>query len=218
MIKLICMDLDGTIYSSEKVLEPAYSAAVTRFNEKYGTALKTPTTGEIIKLVGQNPRVIYATLFPELDDERCEKLGSLILEELCQLISMGKGELLGGVRDFLENIVGRYRFQVVSNGRKEYIESVLRGFRLDGFGTLRSVLGDESKGDLLRRVMREEGVGAGETLMVGDRENDLIAARECGVKFVGCCFGHSDPGELAGADRVISNFSELTALLENNGI
>ena len=40
--------------------------------------------------------------------------------------------------------------------------------------------------------------------MVGDRDNDILAAKVCGIPSIGVRFGYAQPGELerAGADHI----------------
>ena len=52
-------------------------------------------------------------------------------------------------------------------------------------------------------------------IMIGDREHDIIGAKETGLMSVGVRYGFSKGDELerAGADYVVSNVEELSALL-----
>ena len=51
--------------------------------------------------------------------------------------------------------------------------------------------------------------------MVGDRHSDITAARACGVRSVGVCWGYGTREELAasGADHLVDSPAELLALL-----
>ena len=52
-------------------------------------------------------------------------------------------------------------------------------------------------------------------LMVGDREHDVIGAKEAGVACLGVLYGYGDREELeqAGADAIAENISQLRELL-----
>jgi phosphoglycolate phosphatase len=44
---------------------------------------------------------------------------------------------------------------------------------------------------------------------VGDRRHDMEAGRKNGILTIGCAYGFARPGELDGADRIITNVAEL---------
>ncbi|NLC72682.1 MAG: HAD hydrolase-like protein [Ruminococcaceae bacterium] len=52
-------------------------------------------------------------------------------------------------------------------------------------------------------------------VMVGDRDNDVLGAKACGIPCIGVNWGFAEPGELinAGAIRVVDNVSELRQAL-----
>lgn len=58
-----------------------------------------------------------------------------------------------------------------------------------------------------------------EVLMIGDREHDIIGAKNCGIESVGVNFGYALDGELqaAGADYIVDSVNELEDLLERLG-
>lgn len=55
----------------------------------------------------------------------------------------------------------------------------------------------------------------GQVYMVGDRNYDIIGAKECQIKSIGVEFGYAKEGELteAGADYVVASVQELSELL-----
>jgi phosphoglycolate phosphatase len=69
----------------------------------------------------------------------------------------------------------------------------------------------ESKDETLGRALAAFDVTAHVTVMVGDREHDVLAGRACGTATVGVLWGAGDLAELeaAGADRVVTAPAEL---------
>ena len=55
--------------------------------------------------------------------------------------------------------------------------------------------------------------------MVGDRENDISAARETGIDSIGVLYGYGDKDELtkAGATYIAKDPGEVVALILNLG-
>lgn len=72
------------------------------------------------------------------------------------------------------------------------------------------------KGDVIRYVLEENGLtDLGQIVMVGDREHDVLGAKEVGLESVGVLYGYGDRAELeaAGADDIVSTVEELGRLL-----
>ena len=77
---------------------------------------------------------------------------------------------------------------------------------------------NDSKADVLRRAMEALGVGAAETVLIGDTKYDVIGARQCGVPCIGVGWGYAADGELeaAGADWIVPDIPALEKLLKKN--
>ena len=112
------------------------------------------------------------------------------------------------------------RLGVCTNKPHDLTLAVLAGLGLEGFfGD--AVLGGDAlavrKPDArhLRAVIERAGDGTGASVMVGDSETDVAAARNAAVPVVAVSFGYTAlaPAEL-GADVLIDHFSELAAALD----
>ncbi len=66
--------------------------------------------------------------------------------------------------------------------------------------------------DVLGQLPAEARVGA---VMVGDREHDVLGARQCGLPTIGVTYGYGDRAELsaAGAHAIVDTVAELHSLL-----
>ncbi|ASP33130.1 HAD family hydrolase [Labrenzia sp. VG12] len=73
-----------------------------------------------------------------------------------------------------------------------------------------------AKTDLIAYVLSEEGLAAGETVMIGDRKHDLIGANANGVKGVGVLWGYGSREELAAEKPMLiaEKPADLGSLLE----
>lgn len=65
------------------------------------------------------------------------------------------------------------------------------------------------KGELLRYALARLSVEARDAVMVGDRNNDLKAARANGMRFAGALWGYGTPSELSGADTLCETPADL---------
>lgn len=92
---------------------------------------------------------------------------------------------------------------------------ILERFELKGF--FAGVYGSEldgrlsAKGELIAHLFEREGLSPRETIMVGDREHDVIGARENGVPCIGVTYGYGSPEELdeAGAAALCARPEDL---------
>jgi phosphoglycolate phosphatase len=71
------------------------------------------------------------------------------------------------------------------------------------------------KTDLIRHLLDAEGLDAAETIVVGDREQDVAAARACGLCVAGATWGYGGRAELAaaGANVLFDSPGDLLAQL-----
>jgi phosphoglycolate phosphatase len=69
----------------------------------------------------------------------------------------------------------------------------------------------DDKGELIAHILQTRGLAPVQVCMVGDRDNDILAARRSGVASVGVLWGYGGEAELgsAGADRIIATPGEL---------
>ncbi len=72
------------------------------------------------------------------------------------------------------------------------------------------------KGDVIRYVLETCGISnPGETVMVGDREHDVIGAKENGLETIGVLFGYGSREELvsAGAEYIARSTEDIETFL-----
>ncbi len=219
MRALVAFDLDGVIYSSEPFLGEAYREAIARVNARAPGALpRVPGTREILDHVGWPVPVILDRLFPGTDPAAIDLLYAETLEVICACVARREGVLFPGVPETLAHLRQcGFVLAIASNGRRQYIESVLRAHGLAVYFTdLVSV--DRSgaireKADVLRAYLERFGLAATDLIMVGDRASDLEAAASVGCRFIGCDYGHGHRGEIEHGGPVISAFDQLPLVI-----
>ena len=72
------------------------------------------------------------------------------------------------------------------------------------------------KGEVIAYALETYGLDPAETIMVGDREHDVIGARENGLPCIGVLYGYGSREELtrAGAAALAADLGELSDLLK----
>jgi phosphoglycolate phosphatase len=123
-----------------------------------------------------------------------------------------------GIAEMLERLTdsGKALF-VATSKRVDFARTVLDHFELARF--FRAAHGPDldgrhaHKADLVRHLLDTEGLSAADTLLVGDREQDVAAARANGLRVVGAAWGYGGREEVARADHVCDSPADLASLL-----
>ena len=98
--------------------------------------------------------------------------------------SMRSCAFVRGAREFIEAHAARVPLFIASGTPEPELRAIVRDRGLAAF--FRGVYGSPSnKTELLRDIIREAGVEAGDVLFIGDGRQDYEAACELGVPFIG---------------------------------
>ena len=208
-------DLDGTISNSAEGI----TNAVTYALEHMG--ITPPPKQELMHFIGP-PLIRTFTADYDLTPEEGARAVSLYREYYnvkgvyeCEMYR-GVGELLKRLRDagyrmVLATCKPTVMAKVVLNyfGIGEYFEMV-SGPEFDGTRN--------EKHQVIAYAMEQLGICDPKTaLMIGDRRDDVLGAKKCGLPCVGVLWGYGGEAELreAGAAEVAQNTEKLQNLIEN---
>jgi len=215
MAAAVIFDLDGTLVDSAGEIADALNAALAEIG------LEPLSIAVVTSLIGRGVHVLV--------QRALAKIGAAGVDEddLVRRFERRYGDLLGskarlfpGVRAGLERLhAAGIPLAVVTNKPRLFTESLLErlGIR-ELFGAL--IAGDDGvrakpHGDMLIAACRAMGAAPGETLMVGDSDNDVRAARAAGLPVWCVPYGYNEgrpPGALA-CDRMVDSLEELEPLL-----
>jgi phosphoglycolate phosphatase len=215
--KLVCFDMDGVLYSSEKIVGLAYKGAVEKIRQDQGLDVEIPTVERIMEEIGKPIIDIYRNLFPTLTAEQQKEIATNNLGELISLISSKKGVLLSGAEAVLKELRSREVYMgLASNGRGPYLNAIMDTYDIgQHFHSIRFINGKElcSKADLINAYKKEFSVSPEETLMVGDRMSDYNAAKEAGVPFACVTTGHGSDFSNQQFDYTVHHLEELLEII-----
>lgn len=204
--------MDGVLFSSEGFIADAYKEAITRA----GLNLPLPSAEQIINQVGKPITEIFRNLFPQITAEEISILHKETLVSVVDLINKGRGHMYEDIPGVIKTLSGKYKLAICSNGRKKYIESVLKYYKLNNcFETVVTLedLSVSNKGELLNAIINDSKVPSENWIMIGDRLSDYNASEYAGIKFIGCLWGHGNIDEIKNADWLIKEPKELLEVL-----
>ena len=216
----IFFDLDGTLIDSAPDLAAAVNATMKELGRPpYDEATIRAWVGNgATTLIG---RALSANrrIDPSLDKRVWNEALSLFMDRYRRRIC-DKTALYPDVEEVLRDLKDRgYKMGVVTNKPSEFVVPILEKLGIDAF--FLTVLGGDDlpvkKPDPLPLVAAMERLGAtpDTTVMVGDSQNDIIAAKRAGVSAIGVTWGYNYGEDIAasGPDAVIDDFKALLDLL-----
>ena len=215
-IKAVLFDVDGTLFSSEGIIEQIYKDEFKKFNERYGKPGIIPGHDEIMAQIGKPVVKIFEALAPDLTLEERENLGEIILSELVTLILNGAGEHYDGVSQTIESLSRKYRIFAASNGRLPYVDAILKANKIEKFFEAIPHVDNiniKNKNELVSSILKNYRLNPEDAVLIGDRTSDRDAALENGCYFIACRYGHGGEEEWKGAHAFIDSITDLLKLL-----
>lgn len=213
MYKLIIFDLDGTLTDSKEGIINCVKYALESFGitendeKKLYKFIGPPLYDSFMGIYGFSH--IDAVTAVEKYRERYTDIG--ILENSIYPDAVKSLELLKRHNKTLALATSKplvFAKRIIAHfGISDFLNYVV-GAELDGsFGY---------KDEVIQAVLRlAKGINLSETVMIGDRENDITGAKKCGISSIGLRSGYAAKNELenAGADFIFENLSEAAKFI-----
>jgi phosphoglycolate phosphatase len=209
----LLFDLDGTIADSFPGISRSINQTLTSLGREAVPA------EQLRPFVGARLTTIFAALLGS-DDVTLVDRAVDIYRPLFDEVGIPDSRLFPGILDALATLRGSCTsMQVVTVRSIDSARLVVRRFELDGY--FDHVHGPErtersfDKADLVRAALAAVGADPRQTIMIGDRAEDIRAARAHGVKAVAAGWGYGAYEELYGAqpDHVAVSIADLVAWL-----
>ena len=202
---LLIFDLDGTLFRTDICSVRALQSVF----RDHGLAI--PPTDEWVDCFGMPESDFVAWL----EDYGGQGRGPSLLAEIAQRelqMVPHEGKLYPGAMEALSALRPRVeQMAICSNGPEPYVQTVIASMGLDGF--LDAVRwrrdDDRGKADMIADLLGQ--LPARPAIVMGDRAEDIAAARANGALAVGAAYGYGRAGELDEADVVVSSAGELVA-------
>ena len=212
MYKTILFDLDGTLTDPGLGITNSVAYAL----KKYGIEV-------------EDRKSLYPFIGPPLHDSFMRYYG-FSEEKAMEAIwcyreyfadkGLFENEVYEGIKELLEKIKLSGRKTVLATSKpEEFAVRILEHFDLiKYFDIVAGASMDEKrnkKGDVIKYAMEKGGFTADGAVMIGDREHDVLGAKENGIDSIGVLYGYGSRQELvsAGVTYIAENVTDIFELL-----
>ncbi|WP_293450694.1 HAD-IA family hydrolase [Planktotalea sp.] len=216
-LRAVIFDVDGTLVDSQADI---LAAMVMAFQAE---GLSPPTRDAVLGIVGLSLDVALPILAPDSDHEACTRMVQGYKDAYVE-VRREKGAkvsspLYSGAREALDRLQKHddVLLGVATGKSRRGLDKLIEAYELEGVFLTRQVADDhpsKPNPSMLFQAMRDLGLEANDTVMIGDTSFDMEMARAAGVHFIGVAWGYHDVARLADADVIIDDFAQLDAALE----
>lgn len=210
MYRTILFDFDGTVFDTGEGVTKSVQYAARAFG------FKADDLSALRAFVGPPLRETFERQFG-VD----EKTAVAMVEKYRERYS-GAGlrecRPYPGIAALIEKLRGAGQTVAVATGKPTvFTNEILEAHGMEA--CFDAVLGSELDGtrsqkwEVISALLKR--FGAEGAVMVGDRDNDVLGAKICGIPCIGVAYGYSEPGELesAGAVMVVEDVASLENIL-----
>ena len=211
--KYILFDLDGTLTDPKLGITKSVAYAL----KSYG--IQVDDLDSLLKFIGpplQESFVKYYGFSEEQGAEAVEKY-----REYFKPYGIYENKVYDGVENMLTELVKCGKKVILATSKPTVFANViLEYFHLDKYFTC--AVGSEldgsrvKKGEVITEALRQAGVtDKSLAVMIGDREHDILGAKENGIDSIGVLYGYGDRAEheAAGAGMIVESVKDLLEYL-----
>ncbi len=217
-MRLILLDVDGTLVDSQDIIVAAHGRAFAR------AGLPCPPRERLLALVGLSlPETFAALVGPDgpvavLEEGYRQGFHALRADPAWQ------EPVFPGADALLRRLAGRsgVALGLATGKSRRGAAAVLARHGWRGLvSTVQTADDAPSKPHpgMVLNAMAEIGAGPDDTVMIGDSTYDMTMARAAGARALGVAWGYHPPAALleAGAETVARSFDEVAGWLEREG-
>ena len=209
----ILFDLDGTITDSGEGITKSVQYALKYFD------ILVDNLEDLLKFIGPPLKESFKEYY-KFDEEKAT-LALIKYREYYADKGIYQNNLYDGIIEVLDKLKERGKIIILATSKPEvYAKQILEYFKIDKYFTF--VAGSDfeetrvKKGDVIKYALEGAKISdLSKAIMVGDREHDIIGAKENNIKSIGVLYGFGDVIELtqARADYIVKDTIELLDIL-----
>ncbi len=195
MIRNVLFDLDGTISNSSEGVIGCFQHTLKELTGYYSDE------SSLITLIGTPIRAIFSELL-QTDNEQLITRAISIYRDKYAEIGVTGNTIYPGIADLLSTLKEKsYSVFIVTMKNFQDSEKVIRYLGLTHL--IRKIYGPnlegypDNKSELIRSTLEENNLSQNETVMIGDRKEDIRAGKANGIKTIGVTWGFGSPVEIS---------------------
>lgn len=210
--KYIFFDLDGTLTDPKEGIVRCVQYALEHFG------IHETDEEKLMRFIGP-PLVDSFCKYYKFDRKKSLQAVEKYRERFSQT-GLFENKAYDGIYDVLQKLNDSARVLAAATSKpKIFADAIMKKYRLRPY--FKIICGSEldgtrnNKDEVIEYAIAELGCGRDNVIMVGDRRQDIIGAKKCGIASCGVRFGYAEPGELeeAGADFIAENMDDLLKIL-----
>jgi phosphoglycolate phosphatase len=215
-VRTVLLDLDGTLVDSATTIMEHLAAAIAE------TGFPVPDAERLRSLVGPP----FETALPELGLTAEQTARAIVAyRRSYDAVAPTVTPVYPGIPALLERLrTGGMRLATATSKPEELARKIVAGVGLAGYldlvGGADHAAGRVGKAAVVRSVLDRLHLDPARepVVLVGDRHHDVDGAAAYGIPTIGVAWGYAEPGELAGAAKVVSDIAELEATLNSDTV
>ena len=206
----IFFDLDGTIIDSKPGIINSMKYALVE------SGINHIEEADIAKMIGLPLKGMIEKLLPDINSE---KNGQIIAAFRKHYNEQGVYDctLFDGIEHTLQELSKEFDLYIVTSKLQTMAEKAVSHLNIGHyFIDIKGIDSDQSKKNktlLIKELIDERNLDYKKTVMVGDRKEDILAAKENDVKTVAVSYGYGTIEELDDAVSIADTTFDLTKIL-----
>ena len=210
--KYIFFDLDGTLTDPQEGITNCVKYALESFG------IRETDYSKLMRFIG--PPLVYSfSEYYGFDKEKSLAAVAKYRERFAD-IGIFENRAYDGIETVLQKLVDTSHILVLATSKpKVFADRIMTKYRLRPYFKL--ICGSEldgtrnDKNEVIEYAIDKLQIPREKIIMVGDRRQDIIGAKKCGIASCGVRYGYAEPDELenAGADYIAENLEELLEIL-----
>lgn len=209
MYQYVLFDLDGTLTNPEIGITNCVMYALEKFH------IQVEDRKVLYPFIGPPLTYSFQTYYGFSEEE--SELAVKYYRERFSVKGLYENEVYDGVENMLQELKQSGKIIVLATSKpEEYAIEILKHFDLyKYFDSIAGATMDGSRGekaDVIRYALEIAGIDdSSKAIMVGDRNYDILGAKEHGLDSIGVLFGFGDYEELtnAGATHIVKTVQEI---------
>lgn len=206
-------DLDGTITNPQPGIVGGYHFMLNKLR------VEDKPDEELIPLIGPPLKYVLSHIFG-FSPENVDLGIKYYREYYYEKGGMYEAYIFDGMKDLFKCLKSRNKILHVATNKAYQVDKILEHFEvLEYFSSIEFYNEEKnviSKERMIENILERENITDKRTVvMIGDREHDLLAAKNVGVCAVGVMYGFGSMEELKNChpDHIVKDVAELRALL-----